>query len=63
MNNTTYMGMEIAMRGLYSAQRGMANVAHNVDNTNTPGYSRQVINQTAARPLLVAKRRHAGHGV
>lgn len=54
MNNTTYMGMEIAMRGLYSAQRGMANVAHNVDNTNTPGYSRQVINQTAARPLLVA---------
>lgn len=54
MNNTTYMGMEIAMRGLYSAQRGMANVAHNVDNTNTPGYSRQVLNQTAARPLLVA---------
>lgn len=54
MNNTTYMGMEIAMRGLYSSQRGMANVAHNVDNTNTPGYSRQVINQTSARPLLVA---------
>lgn len=54
MNNTTYMGMEIAMRGLYSAQRGMANVAHNIDNTNTPGYSRQVLNQTSARPLLVA---------
>lgn len=48
------MGMEIAMRGLYSSQRGMANVSHNVDNTNTPGYSRQVINQVAARPLLVA---------
>lgn len=54
MNNTTYMGMEIAMRGLYSAQRGMANVAHNIDNASTPGFSRQVINQTAARPLLVA---------
>lgn len=54
MNDTTYMGMEIALRGLYSSQRGMANVAHNVDNTNTPGYSRQVINQVAARPLLVA---------
>jgi flagellar hook-associated protein 1 FlgK len=54
MNNTTFMGMEIAMRGLYSSQRGMANVAHNVNNTNTPGYSRQVINQKAARPLLVA---------
>lgn len=54
MNNTTFMGMEIAMRGLYSSQRGMANVSHNVDNTNTPGYSRQVINQKAARPMLVA---------
>ncbi|NMA66508.1 MAG: flagellar hook-associated protein FlgK [Clostridiaceae bacterium] len=54
MNNTTFMGMEIAMRGLYSSQRGMANVAHNVDNVNTPGYSRQVIDQRAARPLLVA---------
>jgi flagellar hook-associated protein 1 FlgK len=54
MNNTTFMGMEIAMRGLYSSQRGMANVSHNVDNINTPGYSRQVLDQRAARPLLVA---------
>lgn len=54
MNNTSFMGMEIAMRGLYSAQRGMAIASHNVDNTNTPGYSRQVMNQTAARPMLVA---------
>ncbi len=54
MNNTTYMGMEIAMRGLYSSQRAMANIAHNIDNTNTPGYSRQVTNQSAARPILVA---------
>lgn len=54
MNNTTFLGLEIAMRGLYSSQRGMANVSHNVDNTNTPGYSRQVLNQKAARPLLVA---------
>jgi len=54
MDNTTYMGIEIAMRGLYSSQRAMVNIAHNIDNTNTPGYSRQVINQTAARPLLVA---------
>jgi len=54
MNNTTFMGLEIAMRGLYSSQRAMTNIAHNIDNTNTPGYSRQVINQTAARPMLVA---------
>lgn len=56
MNNTTFMGMEIALRGLYSSQRGMANVSHNVDNTNTPGYSRQVLNQRAARPMLVANK-------
>lgn len=54
MNNTTFLGMEIALRGLYSSQRGMANVSHNVDNVNTPGYSRQVLNQKAARPMLVA---------
>ena len=42
------------MRGLYSSQRAMANIAHNIDNVNTPGYSRQVVNQTSARPLLVA---------
>lgn len=54
MNNTTYMGMEIAMRGLYTSQRAMANISHNVDNVNTPGYSRQVVNQKAARPILVA---------
>lgn len=48
--------MEIALRGLYASQRGMATVSHNVDNTNTPGYSRQVINQKASRPMLVAGR-------
>ena len=53
MNNTTYMGMEIALRGLYSAQRGMANVAHNVDNVNTPLF-KTGSDQRAARPLLVA---------
>ena len=31
---------------------GMANVAHNVDNVNTPGYSRQIINQQAAAHCL-----------
>ncbi len=54
MNNTTFMGMDIALRGLYSSQRGLATVAHNVDNTNTPGYSRQVIDQRASRAMLVA---------
>lgn len=54
MKNTTFLGLDIALRGLYASQRGMATVSHNVDNTNTPGYSRQVINQKAARPMLIA---------
>ena len=54
MNNSTFMGMDIALRGLYSSQRGLTTVSHNVDNTNTPGYSRQVVDQRAARPMMVA---------
>ncbi len=54
MNNSSFLGMDIALRGLYSSQRGLTTVSHNVDNTNTPGYSRQVNDQQAARPMLVA---------
>lgn len=54
MNNSTFMGLDIAIRGLYSSQRGLATVSHNVDNANTAGYSRQVIDQRASRPMLVA---------
>lgn len=54
MNNTTFMGLDIATRGLYTAQRGLTNVSHNIDNINTPGYSRQVLQQKAARPLMAA---------
>lgn len=54
MNNTTYMGLDIATRGLYTAQRGLTNVSHNIDNINTPGYSRQVLQQQAARPMMAS---------
>lgn len=54
MNNTTFIGLDIATRGLYSAQRGLTNVSHNIDNINTPGYSRQTLQQQAARPLMAA---------
>lgn len=53
MGISAFTGLEIALRGLYSSQRGLANVSHNVDNVNTPGYSRQVINQVASRPMLM----------
>ena len=54
MNNTTFMGLDIATRGLYTAQRGLTNVNHNIDNINTPGYSRQVLQQQASKPLMAA---------
>ena len=54
MNNTTFMGLDIATRGLYTAQRGLTNVSHNIDNINTPGYSRQTLQQQAARPMMAA---------
>lgn len=53
MSRSSFFGLDIATRGLYTAQRGMTNVNHNVDNINTPGYSRQVLEQTAARPVLM----------
>lgn len=54
MSSSTFFGLDIATRGLYSAQRGLTTVNHNVDNINTPGYSRQVLEQRAARPILMA---------
>ena len=54
MSRSTFFGFDIATRGLYTAQRGLTNVNHNIDNINTPGYSRQKITQTASRPLLMA---------
>lgn len=46
-----FFGLNIAVRGLYTAQRGMDTVNHNLSNVNTPGYSRQQAVQTAARPM------------
>lgn len=53
MSSSTFFGLDIATRGLYTAQRGLANVNHNVDNINTPGYSRQVLEQRASRPIMM----------
>ncbi|NLX76515.1 MAG: flagellar hook-associated protein FlgK [Clostridiaceae bacterium] len=54
MSSSTFFGLDIATRGLYTAQRGLTNVNHNIDNINTPGYSRQVLEQRASRPVLMA---------
>ncbi len=49
----SFMGLNIAIRGLFTAQRSLDTVNHNLNNVNTPGYSRQVSIQTAARPMAL----------
>jgi len=47
----SFFGLNIAVRGLFSAQRNLDIVNHNLNNVNTPGYSRQQVVQVAARPI------------
>lgn len=44
---SSFLGIEIGKRGLFAHQRAQNTVSHNVNNANTPGYSRQrVINES-----------------
>jgi len=52
----SFFGLNIAVRGLFSAQRNLDTVNHNLNNINTPGYSRQQAIQVAARPMALADR-------
>ncbi|MCL6633997.1 MAG: flagellar hook-associated protein FlgK [Alicyclobacillus herbarius] len=49
----TFLGLEIATRGLQAQQAAIETTAHNIDNANTPGYSRQRVDLTATQPLDV----------
>lgn len=42
--------MNTAITGLLTAQRALTVTAHNIANVNTPGYSRQVMGQSAQTP-------------
>ncbi|MEO3947269.1 flagellar hook-associated protein FlgK [Gorillibacterium sp. CAU 1737] len=48
---STFSGLEIAKRSLFSQQTALQTTGHNIANTNTKGYSRQVVNLVASRPL------------
>ncbi len=45
-----FFGLNVAVRGLYTAQRNLDIVNHNLNNVNTPGYSRQQAVQVASKP-------------
>ena len=40
---STFLGLQTALRGLEVSQAGVDTVSHNVDNANTPGYAREVL--------------------
>lgn len=50
----SFFGLNVAVRGLFTAQRSLDTVNHNLNNINTPGYSRQQSVQVAARPMALA---------
>lgn len=50
----SFFGLNVAVRGLFSAQRSLDTVNHNLNNINTPGYSRQQAVQVASRPMALA---------
>lgn len=50
----SFFGLNVAVRGLFSAQRNLDTVNHNLNNINTPGYSRQQSVQVASRPMALA---------
>nr|WP_092074027.1 flagellar hook-associated protein FlgK [Dendrosporobacter quercicolus]NSL47801.1 flagellar hook-associated protein FlgK [Dendrosporobacter quercicolus DSM 1736]SDM75606.1 flagellar hook-associated protein 1 FlgK [Dendrosporobacter quercicolus] len=50
---STFMGLNTATRGLYSAATGLLVTSNNVSNVSTEGYSRQVVNQSATTPAAV----------
>ncbi|MDU0205689.1 MULTISPECIES: flagellar hook-associated protein FlgK [Paenibacillus] len=48
---STFMGIEISKRALFTQQAALNTTGHNIANSNTKGYSRQVVNMVAAAPL------------
>lgn len=44
---STFAGLSIATRGLYSSQGGLMVTTNNISNVNTEGYSRKVVQQSA----------------
>ncbi|MBP3040169.1 flagellar hook-associated protein FlgK [Bacillaceae bacterium Marseille-Q3522] len=47
---STFMGLEIARRGMFTQQSALNTVGQNIANANTPGYSRQRVNFQSTSP-------------
>ena len=60
----SFFGMNIALSGLFTAQRNQNTIAHNTANMQTVGFSRQTTIQSASSPIrLYNKTGMVGTGV
>jgi len=50
---SSFFGFNVAVNGLYTAQKNLDVINNNINNVNTPGYSRQQTVQRATRPLNI----------
>ncbi len=50
---STFFGLNIGKTGLYAYKAALDTTAHNISNTESKGYTRQVINQRAGNALRV----------
>lgn len=51
---STFQGLEIGKRALFTQQGALHTVSHNIANQNTPGYSRQRVNFIQTEPFPTA---------
>ena len=56
-------GFETALSALGAARTALGVIGHNLTNSATPGYSRQRITTTSARPDLIRPGLAVGRGV
>ncbi|MEB3102341.1 flagellar hook-associated protein FlgK [Ferviditalea candida] len=49
--SSTFHGIETAKRSLFTQQAALNTTGHNIANANTAGFSRQVVNMTASKPM------------
>jgi flagellar hook-associated protein 1 FlgK len=49
--SSTFHGIEISKRSLFTQQAALNTTGHNIANANTPGFSRQVVNMAASIPM------------
>lgn len=51
MFRSSFHGIETARRSLFAQQTALYTTGHNIANANTKGYTRQIVNLTASRPI------------